>query len=316
MSANWTAWEGIPLADCTLSTCPLVAPDGTVLANNSYDPSLAGNAFYLALFALTFFCQLGLGVYFRTWGFMVALLFGVGLEVCGYAGRIGQSINPFDGNTFMLYLITITIAPAFICAGIYLTLARIVVVYSSIDPVKRIARFNPRVYAVTFVCCDIICLLIQIIGGLMAVANTIDSPGYLSGVNLMIGGISLQVVSLFVFMLCALDLWWHIYRTPAGRFNTSFSDLRRSFRFRGFLWAVSIAVITIVIRSTFRIAELSGGFNGPLFNQQVTFMILEGMMMSICVIGLVLFHPGIVFNGRWAEATWSLRGKKQSKGQA
>jgi len=66
MSANWTSWDGIPLADCTLKTCPLVAPDGTVLANNSYDPSLAGNAFYLSLFALAFFLHIGLGTKYKT----------------------------------------------------------------------------------------------------------------------------------------------------------------------------------------------------------------------------------------------------------
>jgi hypothetical protein len=66
MSVNWTSWNGIPLADCTLKICPLVAPDGTVLANNSYDPSLGGNAFYVALFAFGFLCQLVLGIRYRT----------------------------------------------------------------------------------------------------------------------------------------------------------------------------------------------------------------------------------------------------------
>jgi len=28
----------------------------------------------------------------------------MGLEVCGYAGRIGQALNPFDGNTFLLFV--------------------------------------------------------------------------------------------------------------------------------------------------------------------------------------------------------------------
>lgn len=102
MLANWTSWNVIPLGDCTLATCPLVAPDGTVLANNSYDPSLAGNALYLALFALAFLLQIVLGIKYKTWAFMVAVLFGFGLEICGYIGRVGQSNNPFDGNTFML----------------------------------------------------------------------------------------------------------------------------------------------------------------------------------------------------------------------
>jgi len=259
---------------------------------------------------------------------MVAVLFGFALETYGYGGRIGQSLNPFDSNTFMLlvlrsftlrlpypdhshsYLVTITIAPAFICCGIYLTLARIVVVYEGINPSKRVARFRPRVYAIPFVCFDIICLLIQIIGGLLAVSNTIDTSGYTNGVNLMIGGIAVQVASLVLFSACALDVVWRIYKTPADHFNAHFADLRQTHMFQGFLWALATAVVTIVIRSTYRIAELSGGFNGPLFNEQVTFMILEGMMMSICATALTIFHPGIAFDRRWHEATWSLRGRK------
>ena len=174
------------------------------------------------------------------------------------------------------------------------------------------ARFAPRVYAITFVCCDVFCLLIQVIGRLLAVSNTIDSPTYTSGVNLMIGGISLQVVSLATFAACSLDVVWRVHKTPAAELNTPFADLRSTKMFRGFLGAVATAVVTIFIRSTFRIAELSGGFNGPLFNQQVTFMILEGMIMSICAIALVVFHPGIAFKGRWPDATWSIRGKLRS----
>jgi len=32
--------------------------------------------------------------------------------------------------------------------------------------------------------------------------------------------------------------------------------------------------------------------------------------MSICATALTIFHPGIAFDRRWHEATWSLRGRK------
>lgn len=63
-----------------------------------------------------------------------------------------------------------------------------------------------------------------------------------------------------------------------------------------------VAVLTIFIRSVFRVAELSGGFNGKLFNEEIPFMILEGPMVIIACTAVSIFHPGIAFQGSWHEA--------------
>lgn len=73
---------------------------------------------------------------------------------------------------------------------------------------------------------------------------------------------------------------------------------------------LGIATIGIFIRSVFRVAELSDGFHGKLANQEVTFMILEGAMIIIAVSAVTVMHPYFAFEGAWAEAAWSLRGKK------
>jgi hypothetical protein len=58
------------------------------------------------------------------------------------------------------------------------------------------------------------------------------------------------------------------------------------------------------------VAELSDGFGGKLANQEVTFMILEGVMIIIAVTAVTITHPYFSFGGAWGEAAWSLRGKK------
>ena len=65
---------------------------------------------------------------------------------------------------------------------------------------------------------------------------------------------------------------------------------------------LGLAVLTIFIRSVFRVAELSGGFNGKLFNEQIPFMILEGPMIIIACTAMSALHPGISFQGSWHEA--------------
>lgn len=72
--------------------------------------------------------------------------------------------------------------------------------------------------------------------------------------------------------------------------------------------ALAIATIAIFLRSVYRVVELQAGFNGAIANDEISFMVLEGPMIIIATAALTVYHPGLVFKGRWAEATWSLRG--------
>jgi len=153
---------------CTLSTCDLT------LAHFDYLPSLPGNALFAALFAVCLFAQVLFGVKYRTWGFMAAAVLGMITEIIGYIGRIAMHSNPFSKTNFLMYLVTLTIAPAFLSAAIYLCLARIVVVYG-----EEKSRFRPRTYTIVFCSCDFLALLLQAAGGAIASsADTVSSVSY------------------------------------------------------------------------------------------------------------------------------------------
>jgi hypothetical protein len=81
---------------CTIGTCPLT--DATIL----YIPSLGGNAFYLAAFALIFFIQAFQLWRYRTWSFSCSMMVGLVLEVVGYVGRVQMHFNPFLPNPFLM----------------------------------------------------------------------------------------------------------------------------------------------------------------------------------------------------------------------
>jgi hypothetical protein len=65
------------------------------------------------------------------------------------------------------------------------------------------------------------------------------------------------------------------------------------------LQGLAIATVLIFIRSIFRVAELSDGFDSDLANDEVSFMILEGAMMVVACGGMTLFHPGVCLGGYW-----------------
>jgi hypothetical protein len=62
----------------------------------------------------------------RGLAFTLAMASGVVLEILGYAGRIMSYNNQWDENGFLMQICCLTIAPAFMAAGIYLCLRRIV----------------------------------------------------------------------------------------------------------------------------------------------------------------------------------------------
>lgn len=71
-------------------------------AQVDYRPNLVGNIIFAGLFGLLFIVQLGLGIKYKTWGFMVGMICGLILEVVGYVGRIMLYNDPFDFNNFIM----------------------------------------------------------------------------------------------------------------------------------------------------------------------------------------------------------------------
>ncbi|MCJ1247808.1 hypothetical protein MMC30_005023 [Trapelia coarctata] len=288
----------IPDDLCTLATCTLAQ------AHFDYIPTLPGNALYTAIFSLAILLQLGLGIRYRTWGFLGGMFGGLVLEIIGYISRIQLHFNPFDKNPFLIYLICLTIAPAFFSAAIYLCLARIIVVYG-----ENISRFSPRFYTITFIICDFVALCLQGGGGGIASAAN-DHATTQTGINIMIAGLGWQVASIFLFMLCCGEFAWRVYQSQE-EIDSGSQTLRRTWRFKIFLAALGVATLAVFIRSCFRVAELSQGFHGPLANQEVTYMILEGAMIVIASIALTACHPGLSFAGQWSAANFTLKGRKK-----
>lgn len=211
---------------------------------------------------------------------------------------------------------SITIAPAFLSASIYLCLSRLAVACGT-----GVARFSPKTYTITFVCCDILSLALQATGGGLAATS---KTGDQTGVNIMIAGLSFQVGSLTLFMFLAADFAWSVRKASPYAMNPAFVHFRRSTVFRIFpygedftmiqprlyankMTALALATITVYIRCCYRVAELEHGFGGSLANNQTLFMVFEGPQIMIAMLSLTVFHPGFAFGGAegWRSADWA-----------
>lgn len=66
-------------------------------------------------------------------------------------------------------------------------------------------------------------------------------------------------------------------------------------------------MLAIFVRSVFRVAEPKGGFHSALANNEVVFMVLEGVMLVIALLALTILHSGICFDGQWNKTKWAFR---------
>ena len=107
-----------------------------------YRIDLAPNAAFTALFSLSL---LGfIGVYAATrrgLGFFIAMALGLACEIIGYVSRILAYKNQWSENAFLAQICTLTIGPAFLAAGVYLCLRRIVYVFGPEN-----SRLRPEFY--------------------------------------------------------------------------------------------------------------------------------------------------------------------------
>ena len=166
-----------------------------------------------------------------------------------------------------MQIVCLTIAPAFLAAGIYLTLSRIVITFGPEN-----SRIKPLSYPKIFIPCDFGSLVLQAMGGGMASAASHSGKSPDTGDHIMVAGLALQVFTLFLFQLLCLDFAVKTLRRMNAMgdaaLDPTHAKLRASAKFRLFLVALALATVCIFIRSIYRVAELAEGWEGALIKNQ------------------------------------------------
>ncbi|OTA61996.1 RTA1-domain-containing protein [Hypoxylon sp. EC38] len=270
--------DGLPLipfgpqATCTLDTCPL---EWSVL---EYRPSLGGNIAFICIFGVLMLTHTALGVLWKSWWFLGCMAVGCLTEILGYGGRIMLYYNPFSFAGFMMQIICIGCAPVFYSAAIYVTMSKVV---ENLDP--SLSRFKPKLYYIVFIISDVFSLTLQGVGGGLSTSTSGSSQ---TAVDLTLTGLSFQVFSMVVFCSLLAD---YMIRYSKRRTITNT-------RLKIFLTFLSTAILLILARCGYRVAELSDGYMGDLIHNEPLFIALDGVLIALAVIALCIGHPGLVFS--------------------
>lgn len=272
--------------DCSEVTeqCPLSS------SIYGYYPSLGANGFFAGLLALCFFIQLGLGIKYKTWTYMLAMTLACCAAAIGYGGRIILHSNPFDTDGFEIQICCLTMSPAFNSAAIYLMLKHIVRRFG-----REWSRLRPKYYTWGFITADILALCLQAIGGGMAGSAGDNMTQLNNGTNIMLAGICWQVATLVVFGIMITDYIVRRSRS-ASKLSDEAAITKKDIKFRLFSVALTISYFAVLIRCIYRIAEMAGGWQNPIMQDEGTFIACDSCMVALATILQTVFHPGYCFS--------------------
>ncbi|KAG5360335.1 Sphingoid long-chain base transporter RSB1 [Yarrowia sp. B02] len=271
-----------------------------------YDSNLAG----VILFAIILVVHIALGAWWRQWWFGICVSCGCVLEFLGFLGRfLSIEISVEDQSYYIMQIVCLTLAPAFVMAGVYCILAKLVVVYG-----ESYSRLGPIVYTILFVVGDWVSIIIQAVGGgLAATQNNSDS-----GTWIMVAGIAFQVLVMSIFFLFYFDFLFRLWRgrkyadvLDSQAHRPDIEALKQGKKLPIFIAGQTLAIVLIYTRSIYRIIELAGGWHGRLVINEVYMLVLDGLMMVLATYLLAIFHPGFMFGRVPMKA--NLHKKKLSK---
>lgn len=109
-----------------------------------------------------------------------------------------------------------------------------------------------------------------------------------TGVDVSMAGLVLQVIVLVAFIVAFVDYMVRYWRS--GQAQTF------GWRMTAFFVGLSAAIILILTRCIYRVAELREGYDGDLIKHEIPFIILEGIVIVLAAVALCFGHPGLVFN--------------------
>lgn len=275
-------------------------------------PNYNCNLAALILFTILWAYHTGMFIY-KQWWFSIAWWIGAGLEVAGYVGRFKSSSDPYYLDYFLVQIVCLTIAPAFIMGGVYYLLAKFAMIYG-----EEISRLKPMWYSYIFITCDLLSIVLQAIGGGMAAVALTDNKETDTGTHIMVAGLAVQVAAMSVFFILCTDFVMRIRtytkNSIAERpelaslspeeldhelFNPKYAHIRNNKPlYPAFIGAIVFCSLCIFVRCIYRLIELAEGWDGYLILHERYFLVLEALIVFLGMLSLSIIHPGVAFDGR------------------
>ncbi|PSN71645.1 RTA1-domain-containing protein [Corynespora cassiicola Philippines] len=253
-----------------------MGPNDARIIIYGYTPSIVVGLLGCILFFLAGLAHTWQLLKYRTWYFSTVIV-GILFEIVGYISRLlSTKISPYRVTYFVIQYFFIVVAPVFFAAAIYTILSLLI---SCTSP--RYAPLPPRAILWTFITCDVVATVVQILGAALIGVAESNRRDPTTPNNILLAGLAVQAASFFAFIV--LFALFVARAGPAALFERVG---------RGFYAAFGAAVLLMYVRVCFRLAETAQGLYGELNTHEVYFGCLEFAPVVVAVWLLAGWHPG------------------------
>lgn len=181
----------------------------------TYKPSLAASILFTVLYMFPFFyhfyltvivsrqSRTGASTKYRQTGYFVPLLIGAGFETIGYGLRCASVEQTDNVPLYSLFQTFIVVSPVFVCASMYLVIGRLIRRESGNDTGRknRILCISSKWLPRLFISSDCFSFLLQGSGSGVASSGSWQGTTKTIGIDVIIGGLVLQVVTFSFFLV-------------------------------------------------------------------------------------------------------------------
>ncbi|KAJ3545874.1 hypothetical protein NM208_g2291 [Fusarium decemcellulare] len=250
-----------------------------------YEPSLAAAIIFTIIFALSSMLHLYQIVKTRTW-FFFPFLIGSIFEAVGFIGRaIGAEEAPdYTFPPYVMQNLLLLLGPTCYAASIYMILGRLIRLLDA----ESYSLIRSNWLTKIFLLGDVISIALQGIGGGKLV-NAENPDDRKTGENIIIGGLTVQIIFFGLFMIVTALFHVRINKNPTSRASALPTNWRR------FLMIIYITSFLILVRSLFRMIEYIEGHDGELQSKEVYIYVFDAILIAAASILFNIFHPSRYF---------------------
>ncbi|EJD44764.1 RTA1-domain-containing protein [Auricularia subglabra TFB-10046 SS5] len=216
--------------------------------------------------------------------FMLAMTIGCFTFAIGLATRYGLHAQPRNHGIYIAQYLFVVLSPCAFIAAEYVLLGRLAHWLRASDHLlvrpERITR--------VFVLSDLSTFLIQATGGgISAAADTLKMNKV--GSRIFLVGLILQLVSFAIFCV--------VFAVFLHRLRTRSPATWNAKDWKVLLGAMAVSFVGIMVRSVYRVIELSEGYAGQLATTEWYFYALDTLPLFVAVAVYVPFWPGRYITG-------------------
>ncbi|KAI0036771.1 RTA1-like protein [Vararia minispora EC-137] len=224
----------------------------------------------------------------RKWGawWMSCMVIGEYTFAVGTGSRFGLARQPESRPIYIVEYLFVVLSPCAFIAADYVLLGRLA---RHLNAGQHLL-IRPSRIMITFVVSDITTFLIQAAGGGVSIgANTPQQAK--TGSNIFLAGLAIQLVSFLTFSAIFVYFVLRVHKFEPQAWTRD-AGKRWYDDWRALAAALALSCIGIVIRSFYRVVELTQGFQGPIAENEPLFYGLDTLPLFIAVVVYVPFWPG------------------------